>query len=318
MSALFACGDNAVMSNLLVMAKSFVASLTLIALGMPAPAAAAAPAPLILKPTSAWQVDYADERCRLARQFGEGKQTALLLMDRFGPSEYFRLTIAGQVVKTFVEKGDADIQFGPREEEQKLSFLKGNLGKEPALVFSDSARIAPPSAAETLAMKNQKKTEDVVVEPISEDRQKAVRYLRVGKPLRKPVTLETGSMRAPLAAVDTCIENLLTSWGVDVERHKTLSRTVTPLKSPGKWIMSSDYPNEMLSAGQPALVSFRLSIGPDGVPTACHIQATTRPKEFDNAVCKSVMRRARFSPALDAQGQPLASYYQNNVYFALP
>jgi hypothetical protein len=318
MSALFACGDNAVMPNLLVMAKSFVAWLTLIAFAMPALAAAAAPAPLILKPTSAWQVDYADERCRLGRQFGEGKQTVLLLMDRFAPGEYFRLTIAGQLVKTFVEKGDADIQFGPREEEQQLAFLKGNLDKEPALIFSGSARIAPPSAAELLAIKNREKREGVVVEPISEDRQKAVRHLRVGKPLRKPVMLETSSMRAPLAALDTCIDNLLISWGVDVEKHKALSRTVTPLKSPDKWIMSSDYPNEMLSAGQPALVSFRLSIGPDGVPTACHIQATTRPKEFDNAVCKSVMRRARFSPALDAQGQPLASYYQNNVYFALP
>ena len=318
MSALFACGYGPVLCNLLIMAKSFVASLVIFALATPALAAAAAPAPLALKPTSAWQVDYADERCRLGRQFGEGKQTVLLLMDRFGPGEYFRLTISGQVVKTFVEKGDADIQFGPREEEQQLAFLKGNLDKEPALIFSGSARIAPPSAAELLAIKNREKTEGVAVEPISEDRQKAVRHLRVGKPLRKPVMLETGSMRAPLAALDTCIDNLLISWGVDVEKHKTLSRTVTPLKSPDKWIMSSDYPNEMLSAGQPALVSFRLSIGPDGVPTACHIQATTRPKEFDNAVCKSVMRRARFSPALDAQGQPLASYYQNNVYFAIP
>jgi hypothetical protein len=174
------------------MAKSFVASLLFVALGMPAPAAAAAPAPFILKPTSAWQVDYADERCRLGRQFGEGKQTVLLLMDRFGPGEYFRLTIAGQVVKTFVEKGDADIQFGPIEEEQQLAFLKGNLGKEPALVFSGSARIAPPSAAELTAIKNRGKTEWVVIQPISEDRQKAVRHLRVGKPLRKPVMLETG------------------------------------------------------------------------------------------------------------------------------
>jgi outer membrane biosynthesis protein TonB len=130
--------------------------------------------------------------------------------------------------------------------------------------------------------------------------------------------LETGSMRRPLAALDTCIDNLLISWGVDVEKHKTLSKQVKPLQSPDKWIVSSDYPENMLSAGQPALVNFRLSIGPDGLPTACHIQAATRPKEFDNAVCKSVMRRARFSPALDATGQPLVSYYQSNVYFRLP
>jgi len=130
--------------------------------------------------------------------------------------------------------------------------------------------------------------------------------------------LEIGSMRGPLAALDTCIDNLLVSWGVDVEKHKTLSKQAKPLQSPGKWIVSSDYPSNMLSAGQPALVNFRLNIGLDGAPTACHIQATTRPKEFDDAVCKSVMRRARFSPAFDAQGQPLASYYQNNVYFSLP
>ena len=75
MSALFTCGYGLVLCNLLIMAKSFVASLVILALATPTLAAAAAPAPLALKPTSAWQVDYADERCRLGRQFGEGKQT---------------------------------------------------------------------------------------------------------------------------------------------------------------------------------------------------------------------------------------------------
>jgi hypothetical protein len=300
------------------MAKSFAASLIILALSMPSLASAAAPAPLILKPSSKWQVDYAYERCRLARQFGEGKQTVFLMMDRFGPTDSFRLTISGHLVRTFVEKGDADIQFGPNEQKQQLAFLKGNLGDDPALVFTRSARIAPPSATEALEMKKADDDEAVVLLPISEDRQKAVRHLRIGKPLRKPVMLEIGSMRGPLAALDTCIDNLLVSWGVDVEKHKTLSKQAKPLQSPGKWIVSSDYPSNMLSAGQPALVNFRLNIGLDGAPTACHIQATTRPKEFDDAVCKSVMRRARFSPAFDAQGQPLASYYQNNVYFSLP
>lgn len=317
MSALFVCGEYHFLCSIRLMVKFLLTFLVIFALNMSS-SAVAAPPPLSLKPTSAWHVDYADERCRLARQFGEGEQTVLLFMDRFGPSEYFRLTLAGKLIKTNLEKGDAAIQFGPSEEEQKLAFLKGNLGKDPALVFSSSSRIAPPSAAELLAIRNRKNTEWIEVDPISEARQKAVRYLRVGKPLRKAVTLETGSMRGPSAALDTCINNLLISWGVDVEKHKTLSQNAKPLQSPGKWIVSSDYPLDMLSAGQPALVNFRLSIGANGVPTACYIQSTTRPKEFDNAVCKSVMRRARFSPALDAQGQPLASYYQNSVYFSLP
>lgn len=125
-------------------------------------------------------------------------------------------------------------------------------------------------------------------------------------------------MHAPLAALGKCIDNLLTHWGIDVEKHKTLKREAKPAESPDRWVVTGDYPRKMLDAGQPAIVNFRLSVGADGVPTGCHIQSTTRPKEFDDAVCKSVMRRASFIPALDAEGKPLASYYRNTVRFQIP
>lgn len=273
---------------------------------------------LVLKPTSAWHVDYAEDRCRLARGFGEGDQQVYVFFDRYGPTEYFRLTVAGKPVRTVSEKGDAGVQFGPTEQEQQLLFFSGNSGKFPALVFASNLRLAGPSEAELDAIKNKGKDEWIELAPISEARQKAIKYLTIGKPLRRPVTLQTGAMRAPFVALDKCIDNLMTTWGIDVEKHRSLTRNATPTDSPGKWVVSHDYPLDMLSAGQPAIVEFRLSVGADGVPTACHIQSTTRPKEFDNAVCKSVMRRARFDPALDAEGKPLASYYRNTVRFQIP
>ncbi len=273
---------------------------------------------LVLKPTSAWHVDYADDRCRLARQFGEGDQQAYVFFDRYGPGEYFRLTLAGKPMTTFTDKGDAAVQFGPAEREQQLLFFNGNSGKLPALVFASGARLAGPSEAEWNAIKSRGKDEWIDLAPISEARQKAIKYMAIGKPLRRHVRLETGPMRAPFVALDTCIDNLMTTWGIDVEKHKLLSRNVTPTESPGNWVVSRDYPLDMLRSGQPAIVEFRLSVGADGVPTACHIQSTTRPREFDDAVCKSVMRRARFDPALDATGTPLASYYRNTVRFQIP
>ena len=274
--------------------------------------------PLALKPSSPWQVDYADDRCRLARQFGEGDGQVLALFDRYGPNEFFQLTLAGKPVKTATEKGDATVQFGPAEEDQRLSFLGGNLGKLPALVFTGGARIAPVTPAEGSALEKATYENWPDIAPISEARLKAVRFLKISRPLRRPVALETGPMRAPLAALDKCIDNLLTHWGIDVEKHKMLMREAKPAESPDHWVVSGDYPRAMLNAGQPAIVNFRLSVGVDGVPTACHIQSTTRPKDFDNAVCKSVMRRARFEPALDAEGKPLASYYRNTVRFQIP
>lgn len=274
--------------------------------------------PLQLKPTSPWYVNYANDSCRLARQFGEGNDLVYTFFDRYGPNENFRLTVVGKPLKPAGQKTDAKVTFGPDEKEQEIGFLIGSLEKAPALLFVGGTRVAPLTDAEVALNEKRDVVDWVEPAPISDARLKAIKYLTIGKPLRRTVTLETGSMFKAFGAMETCINNLLTKWGIDVERHKELSRYAKPKQSPGRWIVSSDYPLDMLAAGQPAIVEFRLSVGADGTPTACHIQSTTRPKEFDNAVCKSVMRRARFDPALDAGGQPLASYYRNRVRFQIP
>lgn len=299
------------------MTRQFIAALAIIAIGAPA-FAQSGKEPLVLKPASAWHVDYADDRCRLAREFGAGEEQTYLFMDRYGPDDYFRLTIAGKPVKTNIEKAEATLQFGPGEQEQQLYFLNGNLGTMPALIFTNRARISAPTEAERAALKNADESTWINIAPISEDRQKAVKYLKIGKPLRRATILETGSMRGPFAALGKCVDNLMTTWGIDTEKHKMLKSRVKPQQSPGRWVVSTDYPLDMLRSGQSAIVEFRLSVGADGKPTACHIQSTTRPKEFDDAVCKSVMRRAQFDPALDADGKPLASFYRNTVRFQIP
>jgi hypothetical protein len=277
----------------------------------------AAKEPLRLKQTSQWNVDYADERCRLIRKFGEGEEQVYLLFDQFGPGEHFRMTLAGKPVKTSIVDGEVTIQFGPAEAEQKVGFYKGDLGKEPALLLQAQTRLAAPTPAEQAAIDKAPKGEWVELAPIAPERQSAIRTLTIGKPLRRAVVLETGPMRKPMEAMSTCIDSMLASWGIDVERHKKLTRAVEPASSPGDWVISRDYPVKMLSAGQPAIVEFRLSVDAQGNPTSCFIQLTSRPKEFDKAVCGALMKRARFIPALDEAGEPIASYYRNTVHFKI-
>ncbi len=240
------------------------------------------------------------------------------MFDKYGPGESFRLTVAGKPMYTRVGNNEASIQFGPIEESQQSYFFPGNLGKDPAFVFGGGIRIAPPTAAEQRAIKQNRDWMPTDLVPIDAARLKTISYLQINKPLRRPVLLETGPLRTAMSTLDRCVDNLVSTWGVDVERHKTLSRGVTPKENPGTWINSYNYPMEMLAAGQPAIVEFRLIVGIDGKPAACHIQSTTRPKAFDDAVCDSLMRRAKFSPALDAQNQPLMSYWRNTVRFQIP
>ena len=76
------------------MLKKFFAVFALISITTSSHAQSAK-GPLQLKQTSAWNVDYADDRCRLMRQFGVGDEKVFAIFDRYGPGERFRMTIAG-------------------------------------------------------------------------------------------------------------------------------------------------------------------------------------------------------------------------------
>jgi TonB family protein len=65
-----------------------------------------------------------------------------------------------------------------------------------------------------------------------------------------------------------------------------------------------DYPAEALRNEEEGIVAFRLAVGADGKPTQCSITATSGSASLDDATCRILMERARFTPARDAQGKP--------------
>jgi TonB family protein len=278
------------------------------------PSIAAAKPPVELAPTTPWNVHYADDYCRLARMFGTDKQKITLSIEQDSPGSSFRMTLVGPMLGRQDQKGDASITFGEMPE-QKILFFPGTVGDDqPAWIFGDAVRLKPYTAEQRAAMDEVGYTNQEGNEITAADEQ-AVTSMVVGRPLRTPVRLMTGPMNAAFTAMRKCTDELLGHWGIDAARHRELTRSALPVGNPGKWLNSGDYPRDMLAKAQPGIVRFRLSVGADGLPTACHIQRSTNSKGFDDAVCKGVMRRARFTPALDKDGQPLASYYVNSVRF---
>jgi Gram-negative bacterial TonB protein C-terminal len=222
-------------------------------------------------------------------------------------------------VKLTDETRNLQFQFGPNEAEYSLPFYAGDFGKDsPAVFITDSIRIAPPTKAEMNLIKKSDFDNLLEIAPIQPERLAAVRELSIGSPLRKPVVLETGPLLNAFEAMGKCTDNLLSGWGIDAAKHKNLKRAVTPKSNPGTWLTSNDYPTKMLLKGARSIVNFRLSVDAAGLPTACAIQGSTKEILFDEIVCRGIMKRARFEPALAEDGTPIASYYINTVRFALP
>jgi len=67
-----------------------------------------------------------------------------------------------------------------------------------------------------------------------------------------------------------------------------------------------DYPEEAVRNGWQGDVVVEVTVSADGLPTDCDIVRSSGHKVLDDATCRIVIRRARFKPATDPNGHPIA------------
>ncbi|MEO5597312.1 MAG: energy transducer TonB [Novosphingobium sp.] len=80
-----------------------------------------------------------------------------------------------------------------------------------------------------------------------------------------------------------------------------------------KWILPSDYPASAAVMRSEGHSIAQLMVGVDGVPTSCKITLSSGFPDLDSAACNALMLRARFIPAKDRDGKPVAISYSRNV-----
>jgi TonB family protein len=271
-------------------------------------------------PSSKWVVDYGKDSCTLARSFGEGDDKVLLILRQFVPGDGFETSLVGKRVKPVSSSWPvkATLRFGPGEGEASAEGLTGTLNDLPSLIFHGNQSVAALTPQEEAALEAAAKRHvPFELQPIGAAREKAVRWLRIGRALRSDLVLETGPMDKPLAALRKCSWDTVKSWGLDVEEQQRLTRQPFPTQPLMKWFSADDYPDEMVRQGRQAIVHFRVIVDEAGQVASCHIQISTKPKAFDDVVCAKVKKRASFHPALDARGRPVRSYWRQTVIFRM-
>jgi len=79
-----------------------------------------------------------------------------------------------------------------------------------------------------------------------------------------------------------------------------------PRGNPGSWVTQDDYPAAALREERRGTTIAKLAVGTDGRVAGCTVQESSGSPDLDDAFCKNVQRRARYSPAMDAGGRPTA------------
>jgi protein TonB len=64
-------------------------------------------------------------------------------------------------------------------------------------------------------------------------------------------------------------------------------------------------------------VGVRVTIGTNGRVTACTVTGPSGSSDLDRAACEGMERYARYNPALDAAGNPIAGSASTTIVYQL-
>jgi hypothetical protein len=261
--------------------------------------------------TGQWQLDAAEGECRLARAFSNGSEQIALALERNRAENQVRLVLVTDVLSAFRGADQIGYRFLPSTEQRSARYIRAdmeagqeyfNLGTvimgQPVFPGPDGVMPLYDRAAEL-------------------EFAAGITAIEINQGLTSPLRLETGSLRAAMVALQTCTDDLLLSWGIDWEMHQTMTRRAAPDGAAHEWIPAGtlafgDFPS--LSAGRNP---FRVMVNAEGQPTACVAHWASLSAEKNQRVCDAILRNGKFLPALDATGQPMASYWMVDYFLGL-
>lgn len=266
-------------------------------------------APHIYKPTSAWQADFGDDYCRLARSFSDGKDTLSVALERIQPGNSVRLILIGDGIRMYRGSDQMGYTFSPSGGERKGPFWRSETAdKQQYLNLGEVFLAGPPAAAGPPPPYDRSAEQEFA---------KGVNAIDITSGVIEPVRIETGGLKAPIGVLQQCADDLLAVWGLDAEKHKTMTRRAQPASEANKWLPSGTIGFKDFAKLGGAANQIRVIVGADGKPTACNVHWASLEQKTNDAICKAIMNKAAFIPALDASGQPMASYWTVAPFFLM-
>ncbi|MDJ0641174.1 MAG: energy transducer TonB [Erythrobacter sp.] len=243
----------------------------------------------------------------MSRTFGTGEDSVTLWLDQGGSAPIYNVTLIGKPLRN--PYGPAvRIQFGEQPETIR-SYIKAKSSKGRAVLTMFGVTLAQPE------MERDEEAERPDLD-IGESIAAAISTFRVRNAVAKPIELDLGPMAAQFGFLQGCgerLEVLLSEPGRSLSKE---ARPPEPLEI-DTWLQESDYPNYLSRALMEGRLTYRLTVSKTGRATSCYVIDSNKPQLFDDAMCLGLLRRARFEPARNAEGESVASYYSGIVTFRM-
>ncbi|RYF47789.1 MAG: hypothetical protein EOO38_11450 [Cytophagaceae bacterium] len=251
--------------------------------------------PNLLSATSKWQMDYAPSECRLVRSFGTGSNKITLQFGRMLVENYLEMTIAGPNLQS--SKGVSAVSISTKAMAnipniQVQSLERTDTGLDVIRLNSNG------SIPIALNRDITAKVSTVMTIALSKD---------------KRLDIGLGPMAGAMAALDKCMDDLMTTWGLTPAEQRARRSSPQPLNKPVDWFRPEDYPAFHGFFGGGALITIRLIVSATGSLSNCEVAKAGGSKDFKDLTCQIALKRARFLPAVGNDGQPIDSVWITRI-----
>lgn len=264
-----------------------------------------------------WAADYGDDYCRLAGTFSNGKDEIAFGFERTQPGPFLRMMLSGKDIRTFRGATELGYQFRPGGSAQSAPYFRSKTPDGQDYIFLDNLSLLQVSSGPA-APGAEPAPPQMYNRQAEQDAAGGVTGVVLDKGMTSPVHIDTGSLRAPLSVLQDCADDLLKVWELDPEKHKTMTMPVIPNFSPEGWLPGGMIPFSEFSKFMGNSNQVRLIVDAAGKPSSCTVHRPTLSQSLNGQICSTLMEKASFEPAKDAQGQPMASYWMGSPMFLGP
>ena len=292
--------------------------------GLVAAPAAQAQDAAVFQPTGNWTADYGEDYCRLIRTFSDGKDEVSLALERTQPGDSVRLIFVGDAIKTFRGASEIGYQFLPAGAAAKATYVRSQTVEGRQFLSFDPVTLAPFAGFGPPGAAGGGAADGAPAGPPPYDRAKELETARgisaisLADGLTSPVRIETGALRAPIAAMQARLDDLLKVWGLDPEKHKTMTAVARLEPRDDGVLPQGTIPFTEFAKFGGGANQVRLLIGADGKPSDCAIYSPSLSETLNARICELALQRASFVPAKDGDGQAMASYWMGSPMFLGP
>jgi hypothetical protein len=244
----------------------------------------AVPVPAAAEPLASlqpWTLDYAESQCTASRTFGKADDPLIFAIRPAPNGETYELLVGStHRGPQYAEELKGRVDFGQGPIKAWLLHYGGQKGKKLDVY---AYRI---SAGEMAQARRANAVSLTAKEAIS-------------------FTFKLDQMNELMSGLEKCTEDLKQYWNMD---SMQTGRVATPSKGDLRTLFTSeDYPAEALMDNKEGSGQFLLLIDEKGSVAGCHVQRPSGIPILDAMGCQVLRERARFHPALDAQGHPVRS-----------